>query len=92
METVQELRELQFRTIFRNRFGVMPEEIGLEVDGYEATGNGHTIRLHVENDIVIDWKLDGERFSEHEVLQRNGSQPENLTHLVEAMGVSVHVQ
>lgn len=85
----QELQELQFGVIFRNRFGVLPEELGLEVDGYEATGNGHTIRLHVENDIVINWKLDNETFSEHEVIQRNGSQPENLSRLTAMMGISL---
>lgn len=81
-------QELQFSTIFRNRFGVLPADLDLQVSGYEASGNGHTIKLHVENDKIVDWKLDGETFSEHELLQRSGGQEANLVNLKAALGLS----
>lgn len=81
-------QELQFQTIFRNRYGVTPQELGLEVDGYEASGNGHTIKLHVENDLIIDWKLDNTHYAAHDILQKNSHQEHNLVQLKSDMGLS----
>jgi hypothetical protein len=87
-EVNHDLQALQMSSIFRNRFGVSPDDIGLTVDGYTASGNGHQLQLHVEHGKVIDWKLDGQSYCPHEILQKHTTQAANLTRLRQDLGLT----
>lgn len=73
---------LQFSTIFRNQFGVLPEDLGLVVSGYSASGNGHTVALDVVNGkIQSGWHVDGALVIQHRILDRDTHQAQRLEQL-----------
>ena len=88
-ESVTDVAALQFETIFRNKFGVLPADLGLTTSGYTATGNGHTVALSVvEGKIIGGWQIDGQPFSEHRVIGRDTHQSEHLAQLRAKLNLS----
>jgi hypothetical protein len=80
---------LQFETIFRNKFGVLPADIGLVTTGYSAAGNGHTVALSVvAGKIIGGWEVDGQILAEHRLIGPKTHQDGNLAQLRAALNLS----
>lgn len=87
--TVEEREALQFETIFRNQFGVLPADLGMVTSSYSATGNGHTIVLPViEGKIIAGWKVDGTDLIEHRITSPGTRQDDNLALLKGRLGLA----
>lgn len=82
----------QFEAIFINSFALDPRELGMTIDGNQATLNEHTITLVEVRGRLSHWDVNGEHMVDYELYNRDDARRmNNKMNLVSKLGLELEV-